>query len=140
MRPLISRSAVVTATLALAGAVAVSAPLGHSIVAQSNAVQPIGKTGVALHSRPVGSPTATPSAQSAAVVTLAQSPTTRVSTAPPRVAVGTGQWGLINQDRAAAGLPPLGWNACLAAIAPKTPPEWPLRGSSHIPTDQRWTL
>src|SRR3989454_9214864 len=115
MRPLVSRSAVVVAILVLAAAVAVSAPLGRSIVAQSNAVQPIGKTGEALHSRPVASPTATPSAQSA--VATAQAPTTRVSTAPPRVAVGTGQWGLINQDRAAAGLPALRWNACLAAIA-----------------------
>src|SRR5438093_9340973 len=117
MRLLISRTAVVTAILALAGAVAVSAPLGRLIVAQSNAVQPIGKTGVALHSRPIASPTATASAQSAAVAARAQTPTTRVSTAPPRVAVGTGQWGLIIQDRAAAGLPALRWNACLAAIA-----------------------
>src|SRR5437773_2535328 len=117
MRLLISITVVVTAILALAGAVAVSAPLGRLIVAKSNAVQPIGKTGVALHSRLVASPTATPSAQSAAVAARAQTPTTRVPTAPQRVAVGTGQWGLINQDRAAAGLPALRWNACLAAIA-----------------------
>src|SRR5438093_2848712 len=117
MRLLISRTAVVTAILALAGAVAVSAPLGRLIVAQSNAVRPIGKTGVAVHSRPGASPIATPSAQSAAAAARAQTPTPRVSTAPPRVAVGTGQWGLINQDRAAAGLPTLRWNACLAAIA-----------------------
>jgi uncharacterized protein YkwD len=37
--------------------------------------------------------------------------------APIRAAVGTGQWGLINQDRAAAGLPPLQWNDCLARVA-----------------------
>jgi uncharacterized protein YkwD len=36
---------------------------------------------------------------------------------PGQVAVGTGQWGLINQDRASAGLPPLQWNTCLANIA-----------------------
>lgn len=30
---------------------------------------------------------------------------------------GTGQWGLINQDRAAAGLPPLQWSSCLAGVA-----------------------
>src|SRR5207247_11088589 len=115
MRLLISRTAIVTAILAVAGAVAVSAPLGHSIVAQSNAVQPIGKTGVALHSRPVASPIATPSAQSAAAAARAQTPTTRVSTAPPRAAVGTGQWGLTKQHRAAAGLTALRWNARLAA-------------------------
>lgn len=38
--------------------------------------------------------------------------------APPRaVVVGTGQWALINQDRAAAGLAPLQWSPCLAAVA-----------------------
>ena len=31
--------------------------------------------------------------------------------------IGTGQWALINQDRAAAGLPPLQWSPCLAAVA-----------------------
>ncbi len=37
--------------------------------------------------------------------------------APPHVAVGTGQWGLINQDRQAAGLAPLQWSPCLANVA-----------------------
>jgi uncharacterized protein YkwD len=37
--------------------------------------------------------------------------------APPRVAVGTGQWGLINLDRQAAGLAPLQWSPCLANVA-----------------------
>src|SRR2546422_7966758 len=112
MRPLVSRSAVVVAILVLAAAVAVSAPLGRSIVAQSNAVQPIGKTGEALHSQPVASPIATPSAQSPVATARAQTPATRVSAAPPRVAVGTRQFGLINQDRAAARLPALPWDAC----------------------------
>jgi uncharacterized protein YkwD len=31
--------------------------------------------------------------------------------------VGTGQWGLINRDRQAAGLAPLQWSDCLATIA-----------------------
>ena len=35
----------------------------------------------------------------------------------PRVAGGTGQWGLINQDRQAAGLAPLQWSPCLANVA-----------------------
>jgi uncharacterized protein YkwD len=34
-----------------------------------------------------------------------------------QVTIGTGQWGLINQDRASAGLPPLQWNTCLANVA-----------------------
>jgi|SRR2546422_1130760 len=117
MRLLVSRTAVAIAILILAGAVAVSAPLGLSIVAQSTTNQPFGKIHQALDTLPVASPTATPSAQFAAAAARAQTPATRVSAAPPRVAVGTGQWGLINQDRAAAGLPALRWNACLAAIA-----------------------
>jgi uncharacterized protein YkwD len=47
----------------------------------------------------------------------AAAPPRPAAVALPRVAVGSGQLGLINQDRAAAGLPPLRWNACLAAIA-----------------------
>ena len=40
--------------------------------------------------------------------------------APPRapqIVVASTQQRLINQDRASAGLPPLAWNSCLAAIA-----------------------
>jgi uncharacterized protein YkwD len=37
--------------------------------------------------------------------------------APPAIVVGSGQQALINQDRAAAGLPPLNWSGCLASIA-----------------------
>src|SRR5438067_13514697 len=108
MRLLVSRTAMVAAMLVLAAAVAVSAPLGHSLVAQSSALQPIGKTRQAPHTLPIASPTATPAAQSPAAKAPAQSPATRpTSAARPQVAVGTGQWGLINQDRAAASLPAL---------------------------------
>jgi len=104
--------------LALAGAVAVSAPLGRSVVAQSTATQPIGKIRQAPHSLPISSPTAMPSAQSPVAISPAPTPTTRPAPAArPAVAIGTGQLSLINQDRAAAGLPALRWNACLAAIA-----------------------
>lgn len=41
----------------------------------------------------------------------------KVPAPPAAVVPGTGQWGLINQDRAAAGLPPLQWNPCLAGVA-----------------------
>ncbi|HKV30184.1 MAG TPA: CAP domain-containing protein [Candidatus Dormibacteraeota bacterium] len=37
--------------------------------------------------------------------------------APPQVLVGSGQMGLINQDRQAAGLAPLQWSPCLANVA-----------------------
>src|SRR5438093_12823917 len=118
MRLLVSRTAVVAAMLVLAAAVAVSAPLGHSLVAQSTALQPIGKTRQPLHTLPIASPTATPAAQSPVGTAPAQAPATRpTSAARPHIAMGTGQWGLINQDRAAAGLPALRWNTCLAAIA-----------------------
>src|SRR5207302_11330088 len=111
---LVSRTAVVTAMLALAGAVAVSAPLGRSMVAQSMATQPIGKIRQAPHSLPISSPTA----QSPVAISPAPTPTTRPAPAArPAVAIGTGQLSSINQDRAAAGLPALRWNACLAAIA-----------------------
>ncbi len=43
--------------------------------------------------------------------------TVRPKAPPPHAAVGTGQWGLINQDRQAAGLAPLLWNTCLANVA-----------------------
>lgn len=36
---------------------------------------------------------------------------------PASVVIGSYQQALINQDRAAAGLPPLSWSSCLAAIA-----------------------
>ena len=88
------------------------------MVAQSTATQPIGKIRQAPHSLPIASPTATPSAQLPVAISPAQTPTTRPALPTrPAVAIGTGQWGLINQDRAAAGLPALRWNACLAAIA-----------------------
>src|SRR5207247_1000124 len=84
----------------------------------STALQPIGKTRQPLHTLPIASPTATPAAQSPTAIAPAPAPTTRPAPAArPHVAIGTGQWGLINQDRAAAGLPALRWNACLAAIA-----------------------
>lgn len=36
---------------------------------------------------------------------------------PPAIVIGSGQQAYINQDRAAAGLAPLNWSSCLAAIA-----------------------
>jgi uncharacterized protein YkwD len=62
----------------------------------------------------------TPSAQPQAVVApvvRSQVPPKRAPTPPPRTAMGTGQWGLINQDRQAAGLAPLQWSPCLANVA-----------------------
>jgi uncharacterized protein YkwD len=60
-----------------------------------------------------------PSAPPRAIAALVRT-TARAKPAPPtppHVTVGTGQWGLINQDRQAAGLAPLQWSPCLANVA-----------------------
>lgn len=57
-------------------------------------------------------PVAAPVTRTAARPKPAPAPST-----PPHIAVGTGQWGLINQDRQAAGLAPLQWSPCLANVA-----------------------
>jgi uncharacterized protein YkwD len=67
-------------------------------------------------------PTPTPSAQLHAVAARLPQRTARskpalAPAAPPQVAIGTGQWGLINQDRQAGGLAPLQWSPCLANVA-----------------------
>lgn len=63
-------------------------------------------------------PSAQPQAVAARVVQGAGRPKLAAAPAtPPQVAVGTGQWGLINQDRQAAGLAPLQWSPCLANVA-----------------------
>jgi uncharacterized protein YkwD len=68
--------------------------------------------------RSLPTPSAQPQAAAASVVQTAVRP--KPAPAPPtpaHVAVGTGQWGLINQDRQAAGLAPLQWSPCLANVA-----------------------
>ncbi len=49
--------------------------------------------------------------------------------APPSVVIGSAQQALINQDRAAAGLPPLTWSSCLAGIAAGQSQAMAARGS-----------
>lgn len=44
-------------------------------------------------------------------------PVAPAAPAPAIAGSGAGQFALINQDRARAGLPPLQWNACLANVA-----------------------
>jgi uncharacterized protein YkwD len=63
---------------------------------------------------------ATPTPAPPAPATPARKTVVRATTkpaAPAHVALGTGQWGLINQDRAAAGLAPLQWSDCLGNVA-----------------------
>ncbi|HEX6350968.1 MAG TPA: LuxR C-terminal-related transcriptional regulator [Candidatus Dormibacteraeota bacterium] len=69
--------------------------------------------------RPASAPPASPSASVAAARgSAAGAPAAAPSPPPaPQVQAATAQLALINQDRAAAGLPPLQWNACLAGAA-----------------------
>jgi uncharacterized protein YkwD len=74
----------------------------------------------AIPQRLIPRPPATPSAPTPAIALPVPRATVRHAAAPPaapNVTVGTGQWGLINQDRQAAGLAPLQWSACLANVA-----------------------
>lgn len=76
---------------------------------------------VALTLAPTPTPTPAPAAPARHVVTKAKStpkPAPPAGPPPPPIAgSGATQFTLINQDRAAAGLPPLQWNACLANVA-----------------------
>lgn len=73
------------------------------------------------HWRPTASPVVSLSPRVVAIAsvraTKAAPRRTPVALVPRRTTLGTGQWGLINQDRAANGLPPLQWSSCLANIA-----------------------
>jgi len=63
-------------------------------------------------------PVAAPPPAAAPAVTVASAPARPPVARPkPPITVGSGQQGLINADRAAAGLPPLSWSGCLAGIA-----------------------
>ena len=118
MSPLLSRGALVGVLLLTAVGAERAAPPQHALVAQSASVKsfPIADTGVeeipprlTAHSR------VTSSVPPQVVAVRAPRATTRpkpVPPAQPRIAAGTGQWGLINQDRAAAGLAPREWSPC----------------------------
>jgi uncharacterized protein YkwD len=101
------------------------APQQHELLAQSASIThfPIPDTVPALEpipwrlARSLATPSPQPQAIAAPRVRATARATVRPKPAPTHVAVGTGQWGLINQDRQAAGLAPLQWNACLANVA-----------------------
>jgi uncharacterized protein YkwD len=103
-----------------------AAPAPHALLAQAASIKsvPISDAlSVADRApepnprRPIPPPPATPSAQPQAMAARVRPKPVPAPAAPSRVAVGTGQWGLINQDRQAAGLAPLQWNPCLANVA-----------------------
>ena len=119
MSPLLPRAAGAAGILVFAAAVAVSAPLGHPLTAQSS------KQTESVRSEPDRVPrraTATPATSPTAVqpVPAVRPAVPVLQTARPvarQTVVGGGQLALINQDRVAAGLSPLLANGCLAAIA-----------------------
>jgi uncharacterized protein YkwD len=65
---------------------------------------------------PTPDPAANPADNPVATLPIA-APQPAPRPAPPAVVIGSTQQALINQDRAAAGLPPLTWNSCLASVA-----------------------
>jgi uncharacterized protein YkwD len=127
MRHLLSRGALVGLMVLAVLVLGYPAPPQPALLAQSASImrvsipytkpelEPIPRR---LAPRPLPTPSAPPQAIAAPVVraTVRPKPVPKPA-APPHVAVGTGQWGLINQDRQAAGLAPLQWNACLANVA-----------------------
>jgi uncharacterized protein YkwD len=103
------------------------APPHHELLAQAASISnlPISDAASASDRAPepnprrlIPAPSPTPSAQPQKIAARVPQGTVRPKpAAPPQVAVGTGQWGLINQDRQAAGLAPLQWSPCLANVA-----------------------
>jgi uncharacterized protein YkwD len=102
-----------------------SHPPQHALLAQSAAsttILQISDPESELLPRQVARLKPTPSAQAQVVAARVSRASARpkpapVPPAPPQVFVGSGQWGLINQDRQAAGLAPLQWSPCLANVA-----------------------
>jgi uncharacterized protein YkwD len=131
MRPLLFRGATVGLILLAAVTIGYAAPQQRSAQPQQALLaQSAASTTIAQISDPasellpsqVARRTPTPSAPPQRVAGRAPQGPARpkpapAPAAPPQVAVGTGQWGLINQDRHAAGLAPLQWSPCLANVA-----------------------
>ncbi len=122
MRPLLSRGALVGVMLLSVVAIGQAAPPQQALLAQSASIRPLPIGDLRsdpLPRRADERPPPTPSAEARTVVPRVPMATLRPKPppAPARATVGTGQWGLINQDRQAAGLAPLQWNTCLANVA-----------------------
>src|SRR5438105_2317097 len=122
MRPLLSRGALLGVMLLAVVAIGRAAPPQHELLAQSASIKrlPISNSlSEPIEPQLLRRALLTPSAQPRATAAPLPRATlrTRPAAAPPHVAVGTGQWGLINQDRLAAGLAPLQWSPCLANVA-----------------------
>src|SRR2546429_7248971 len=135
MRTLLSRGGLVGVMLLAVLVLGHSASPQHALLVQSASITlAIPETGPELEPTPrqLARLLATPSPQSQAIPAPAVRGTVRPRPArvpaPPRVAVGTGQWGLINQDRQAAGLAPLQWSPCLANVPTGQPARMATQG------------
>ena len=125
MGPLASRGGLVGVMLLAVLVLGHSAPPQHALLAQSASITSLPIPDAAPELEPIArrlarllsTPSAQPQAMAAPVVRATVRPKPAPTAAPPRATVGTGQWGLINQDRQAAGVAPLQWSPCLANVA-----------------------
>jgi uncharacterized protein YkwD len=125
MRLLVSRGALAGTILIVAVGLPHAAPAQRQPVAQSGSIAllvpgPVSEPPVPrrLPTLLPPPPTSTPQPRRVAIVAprakTAPAPAPKL---PARASAGTGQFGLINQDRQRAGLAPLQWSDCLASIA-----------------------
>jgi uncharacterized protein YkwD len=125
MRLLVSRGALAGIILMVAVGIPHAAPAQRQLVAQSGPIAllvpgPVSEPPVPrrLPTLLAPPPTSTPQPRRVAIVAprakITPAPAPKV---PARASAGTGQFGLINQDRQRAGLAPLQWSDCLASIA-----------------------
>ncbi|HEY9286522.1 MAG TPA: CAP domain-containing protein, partial [Candidatus Dormibacteraeota bacterium] len=129
MKLLLSRATLVAAMVLMGIVIGRSAPHQQVITAASGPValpdpglladRAVQRQIMAAY-HPTPTPTAQPAPPQRVVAharTITRPPSAPLPAPPPIAGSGAGQFALINQDRAAAGLPPLQWNACLANIA-----------------------
>jgi uncharacterized protein YkwD len=118
----VSRGALAGAILVIAIGILQAAPTQRQLVAQSASITQFPVSLPQSGPRPdrlkiLLPPPPTPQPRQVAILPPRKPTPAPPPHAPLRVAPGTGQWGLINQDRQRAGLAPLQWSDCLASIA-----------------------
>ena len=132
MRPLLSRGVLVSVMLLAVVGIGHAAPPQqatppqHTLLAQSASIASLPISDAVSNSdrapepnprRPIPAPPPVQSMAMRVPQATVRSKPAPAPAGPPKVTVGTGQWGLINQDRQAAGLAPLQWSPCLANVA-----------------------
>ncbi len=129
MSSLISRALAAAVLFFLAAVIVESAPLGK--LSDVESARALGQTATLPAPDPLprrrsfpSPPPTLPQAKPVAITGAPGAPQRQAANPPPaprpapvQRVIGTGQWGLINRDRAAAALGPLQWSPCLASIA-----------------------